>query len=159
MTWRSFSRSGGGRFSRLSPAILVLLAMVACGGGSAPVATSPKPAATFIMGGMNVSGVTGTGQVYKGTGNFTVSIQLQGLTPNSSHVSHVHIGSCARPGNVAYALLQVIADASGKATATSTVSEYYSMPSTGWYVNVHFGPDFTKPEYAPSVSCGDLPRA
>jgi hypothetical protein len=111
------------------------------------------------MGAMSASGVTGTGQVYKGTGNFTVSIQLQGMAPNSSHVSHVHIGSCAKPGNVAYALLQVIADASGKATATSTVSEYYSMPTTGWYVNVHFGPDFTKPEYAPSVSCGDLPRA
>jgi len=56
-----------------------------------------------------------------------------------------------------YALLQVVADASGNATATSTVSEYYSMPSTGWYVNVHKGPDFTEADYAPSVSCGDLP--
>ena len=32
------------------------------------------------------------------------------------------------------------------------------MPSTGWYVNVHEGPDLTEPEYAPSVSCGDLPN-
>jgi hypothetical protein len=31
------------------------------------------------------------------------------------------------------------------------------MPSTGWYVNVHSGPDLTEAEYAPSVSCGDLP--
>ena len=49
------------------------------------------------------------------------------------------------------------APASGNAIATSTVSEYYSMPSTGWYVNVHKGPDFTEADYAPSVSCGDLP--
>jgi len=42
-------------------------------------------------------------------------------------------------------------------TMISTVSEYYSMPSTGWYVNVHKGPDFTEADYAPSVSCGDLP--
>ena len=69
----------------------------------------------------------------------------------------MHIGSCAKPGSVAYALLQVIADASGNATATTTVPEYYSMPATGWYVNVHEGPDLTEAEYAPSVSCGDLP--
>jgi hypothetical protein len=106
---------------------------------------------------MNGSGVTGTGQVYKRTGSFTVSIQVHGLKPNSSHVSHVHVGSCAKPGNIAYALLEVVADAAGNATATSTVSEYYSMPATGWYVNVHLGEDLTEAEYAPSVSCGDLP--
>jgi hypothetical protein len=111
------------------------------------------------MGSMNASGVTGTGQVYKETGSFTVSIQIHGLVPNSSHVSHVHVGTCAKPGNVAYALLEVVADSEGNATATSTVAEYYSMPSTGWYVNVHNGPDFSEADYAPSVSCGNLPAA
>ena len=106
---------------------------------------------------MSNSGVTGVGQIYKGAGSFVVSIQLKGMGPNSSDVSHVHIGSCAKPGNVAYALLQVVADSSGNATATSTVGEYFSMPPTGWYVNVHTGPDFSEPEYAPSLSCGDLP--
>jgi hypothetical protein len=139
--------------------MLILLTAAACGASAEPAASSPKPAASFTMGAMNASGVTGTGQVYKGTGSFTVAIQLQGLKANSSHVSHVHIGSCAKPGGVAYALLQVVADSSGKATATTTVAEYYSMPASGWYVNVHFGPDLTEAEYAPSVSCGDLPPA
>jgi hypothetical protein len=111
------------------------------------------------MGAMNGSGVTGTGQIFKGPGNFTVAIQLHGLKPNSSHVSHVHVGSCAKNGDIAYALLQVIADASGNATATSTVTEYYSMPATGWYVNVHLGVDTSEAEYLPSISCGDLPAA
>jgi hypothetical protein len=140
---------------RTSFAILILLTAIACGGTA--VVPSPTPGATFTMGAMNASGVTGTGQVSKGAGSFTVSIQMHGLEPNSSHVSHVHVGSCAKPGNVAYALLQVVADAAGNATATSTVSEYYSMPATGWYVNVHKGTDFTEVDYAPSVSCGDLP--
>jgi hypothetical protein len=109
------------------------------------------------MGAMNASGVTGTGEVIKAPGSFTVSIVIHGLKANSSHVSHVHVGSCAKPGGVAYALLQVIADASGTASATTKVPEYYSMPATGWYVNVHAGPDLTEAEYAPSVSCGDLP--
>ena len=81
------------------------------------------------------------------------------MEPNSSHVSHVHVGTCAKPGGIAYALLQVVADASGKATATSTVAEYYSMPATGWYVNVHEGENLTEAEYVPSISCGDLPAA
>ena len=139
--------------------VLTLIAATACGGSSPAAVASPKPAATFTMGSMSASGVTGSGQVYKGTGSFTVSIQLKGLKPGSSHVSHVHIGSCAKQGNVAYALLQVVADSSGNSTATSTVGEYYSMPATGWYVTVHSGPDFSEPEYAPSVSCGDLPPA
>ena len=140
---------------RTSIAILVLLTAMACGGTAA--APSPTPGATFTMGAMNGSGVTGTGQVSKGTGSFVVSIQIHGMVPKSSHVSHVHIGTCARPGGIAYALLPVVADVSGNATATSTVKEYYSMPSTGWYVNVHAGPDLTEAEYALSVSCGDLP--
>jgi hypothetical protein len=111
------------------------------------------------MGPMNGSGVTGTGQVYKGSGSFTVSIQIHGLVANSSHVSHVHVGSCTKPGSVAYALLQVVADGAGNATAASTVAEYYSMPSKGWYVNVHSGPDLSEKAYAASVSCGDLPAA
>lgn len=141
---------------RTSVAILVLLTAMACGGTAAAV-TSPTPNATFTMGQMNTSGVTGSGQVYKSGGSFIVSIQVHGLAPNSSHVSHVHIGSCAAPGNVAYALLEVVADAAGNATATSTVSEYYSMPSTGWYVNVHKGADTSQAAYLPSISCGDLP--
>jgi len=106
---------------------------------------------------MNASGVTGTGEVYKASGSFKVSIHIHGLVPNSSHVSHVHVGTCAKPGNIAYALLEVVADSGGNATATSTVSEYYSMPATGWYVNVHKGEDTTEAEYLPSISCGDLP--
>ena len=113
----------------------------------------------FTMISENGSGVTGTGQVFTAAGSFTVSVKVTGMVANSSHVSHVHIGSCASPGGIAYALLQVVANSKGEATATSTVSEYYSLPKTGWYVNVHSGPDLTEAAYAPSVSCGDLPAA
>jgi hypothetical protein len=143
---------------RSSVAVLLVLFLMACGGTAAAV-QSPKPAAVFTMGQMNKSGVTGVGQVYKAAGSFTVAIQLHGLVPNSSHVSHVHVGSCAKQGNVAYALLQVVADGSGNATATTTVGEYYSMPATGWYVNVHQGENMDEAEYVPSIACGDLPPA
>ena len=139
-------------------AVLFLVSTVACGGSSG-TAAPPTPSATFTMVAMNGSGVTGVGQIYRGAGSFKVSIQLKGMLPRSSHVSHVHIGTCANPGGVAYALLQVVADASGNATATTTVGEYFSMPAKGWYVNVHKGEDMNEVEYVPSISCGDVPAS
>jgi hypothetical protein len=137
--------------------VIGLFVLAACGGGSTATA-SPAPI-SFAMGVQNASGVSGTGQVVKGSGSFTVTIKLTGLVPNSSHVSHIHNGACAKPGGIAYALAEVVADSSGAATATTTVSVDYTIPGAGWYVNVHHGPDLTAPANGPSITCGDLPTA
>src|ERR1700719_84432 len=96
---------------RLTAAILFFVSAMACGGAATTATASPSPilGSAFAMGSMNASGVTGNGEVFKGAGNFTVSIQIHGLKPSSSHISHVHIGTCAKQGNVAYALIQVVA--------------------------------------------------
>lgn len=143
---------------RLLLLAIPLLIVAACGGGSGAT-VPPAPSATFTMTGQNGSGVSGTGQIYKEVGAFRVSIALTGMVPNSSHVSHVHLGSCAFPGAIAFALLEVVADSAGRATATSTVAEDYALARTGWYVNVHLGPDLSEPGYGASISCGDLPPA
>ena len=144
---------------RLLLLAIPLLLGASCGGSAQPSAAAPSPSATFTMTAQNGSGVSGTGQIYKEVGAFKVSIQLTGLVPNSSHVSHVHLGSCAAQGKIAYALLQVVADSAGRATATSTVADDYSLARTGWYVNVHLGENMNEAEYVPSVSCGDMPPA
>jgi hypothetical protein len=134
-----------------------VLAVAACGGGGTASTASSSPNVNFTMTTQNGSGVSGTGQVVKAAGSFTITIKLTGMKPNSTHVSHVHSGSCAIPGGIAYALQSVVADSSGAATTTSSVQAPYSfLPASGWFVNVHNGPDFTEPGYAPSVSCGDL---
>src|SRR2546428_13256299 len=140
-----------------------VLAIVACGHGhessTTPPAAPPPPTIKFTMGAQNASGVSGTGEGGKGSGSFTVTIKLTGMAANSSHISHGHTGSCAKNGGIAYALSQVIADSSGAATVTSTVPAEDPIPSAGWYVNVHHGPDFSAPANGPSISCGDLPPA
>lgn len=138
-----------------------LFVLAACGGETttATPASPTPPKISFAMTAQNASGVVGTGQVVKGTGSFTVTIKLTGITASSSHISHVHKGSCAKPGGIVYALQQVIADSSGAATVTSTVSVDYSVPADGWYVNVHHGPDLSAPANGPSITCGDLPAA
>jgi hypothetical protein len=140
-------------------ALVGFLAASACGGGATANSAPPTPAINFSMGAQNGSGVSGTGNIVKGIDSFTVSIRLSGFPPNSSHISHIHAGRCSQPGGIDYALTQVIADASGAATATTTVPSAYTVPVSGWYVNVHHGPDFTDADYAPSDSCGDLSAA
>jgi len=137
-------------------AFVSVFVLSACGGGAAATSAPPTPGINFTMLAQNNSGVSGAGSIVKGIDSFTLTIKLTGLAPNSSHVSHVHVGRCTQPGGIAYALVQVIADASGAATATTTISASYLIPASGWYVNVHHGPDFTEADYAPSDSCGDL---
>lgn len=136
-------------------ALMSGVVIAACGGTTANTSSSPPPV-TFAMTAQNASGVSGTGKVVDGTGSFTVTIALTGMMPGTTHVSHVHLGRCAQPGGIAYNLLSVVADSSGAATTTSTVPAAYVVPAAGWYVNVHFGPDFSEAEYAPSISCGNL---
>ena len=137
-------------------AVLGVLAATACGGETA---TTPTPLIVFTMAAQNGSGASGTGSVVRGADSFTVTIKLTRLAPNSSHVSHLHAGSCAAAGGIAFALKQVVADSTGAVTVATTVPAGYVVPTSGWYVNVHHGPDFTEAQYAPSDSCGNLPSA
>lgn len=135
-------------------ALLTILVATACGGQAATPSQTPN--VDFAMAAQNGSTVTGTGQIVESAGSFTVTLKLKGMTAGSLHVSHVHLGRCSAPGGIAYALQTVVAGTTGAATTVSTVLAGYAIPVSGWYVNVHHGPDFTEPEYAPSDSCGDL---
>ena len=145
------------RVKKLLLALVSALVIAACGGGTATAPPAPK--ISFPMTAQNGSSVSGTADVVKTAGSFTLTVKLTGLPSNSSHVSHIHAGNCAMPGGVAFALQQLIADSSGAATMITVVPASYSVPSFGWYVNIHHGPDFSAPANAPSVSCGDMPTA
>jgi hypothetical protein len=139
-------------------ALVSALVIAACGGGSTPSAP-PAAKISFPMAAQNGSSVSGTADVAKSAGSFTVTVNLTGLPPNSSHIAHIHAGKCAAPGGVAFALQQLIADPSGASATTTVVPAGYAVPSFGWYVNIHRGPDFSVPANAPSISCGDMPVA
>jgi len=88
-------------------------------------------------------------------GSTTVELKISGLQPASSHVSHIHVGSCDQRGNIALALSTVVADQSGNADTQSTVSAPYPPPSATWYVVVHAGPDM-QGSNANYLLCGNL---
>ena len=139
--------------------LTIVLVVAACG-SQAGGASNPTPSMAqipFAMKAVNNSGVTGDGAITKMSGKFIVTVKLMGLVAKSSHMSHIHLGSCANgSSDIAITLENVIADSDGVGKATTTISHPYSVASAGWYVNVHVGPDFTKAEYVEGIACGDL---
>lgn len=94
---------------------------------------------------MNLSGHT-----------LTVELTLTGLAPNSQHMAHIHAGSCDSQGAVIYPLTVVKADASGKSTTTTTIQNVNAIPTSGWYINVHYGTDLSTQTGFDPIACGDV---
>jgi len=150
-------------------ALVVIATMalcVGCGraGTSSPPAPSPTPSAsaspsapaplTFKLNGVKAS-ASGSITLTAPPGQMTVRLKITGLQANSSHISHVHVGSCQQNGNIALALNQVIADGQGEADVKTTVKATYPPANVTWYVVVHAGPDM-QGSNSSYLLCGNL---
>lgn len=97
------------------------------------------------------------------TKQLTVSVSLSGLAAGSVHAAHIHSGSCQVQGPVVYSLPDLVADAAGVATVTTTLTVASPPPASGWYVNVHDGDmnDILQADGQPGplfqpLACGDV---
>ena len=145
------------------------LLVAACGGSPPAAVTSPSPSpsqsasstptpspsAIFALNPVN--GATASGKILltKGQGVFTVELQITGLQGGTSHVSHIHTGSCKVPGPIKFALNQVVADGNGAADARTQVPASFPPASGHWYVVVHQGADM-QGSSAAYMLCGNL---
>ncbi len=86
----------------------------------------------------------------------TVKLTMSGLEPNSAHAFHIHSGSCLDQGIVLYPLPDVMADASGKVNLTTVIDAVSSIPSSGWYVNVHYSTDLSTKTGQDGLVCGNI---
>ena len=137
-----------------------------CGATGTPIpaaATSPAPLASptvaplkFQVAGVGSGNaeVNGTVEVTRAADHFTVRFRLHGMAPGTTHVDHIHSGSCANNGAIVYALMTLVADSSGDADATTDLQHSYA--GDGWYANVHMGPDLATPENRAPLACGNL---
>jgi len=138
----------------------------ACGSSPATSSASPSPSAavaspspapsplSFKLNGIKTT-ASGTITLIAEPHSVSIELKITGLQPNSSHVSHIHIGSCQQVGNISLALNQVVADGNGDADTKSTLTASYPPVSGTWYVVVHAGPDMqgTNASY---LLCGNL---
>lgn len=100
--------------------------------------------------------VSGMAQLSLSGGTLTVMLTLSGLEPDSAHAAHIHTGSCESQGAVVYPLKPVMADASGSATVTTTIPNISSIPSSGWYVNVHHSTALSTQTGFNPIACGNV---
>ena len=71
----------------------------------------------------------------------SASLYLSGLQPGSHHVTHIDAGTCSMGGKILYPLKNVVADASGRVTSASTISNVTGgISRRSWAVMVHSGP-------------------
>jgi len=148
--------------------VAIALGVGACGGQAATNSSpSPTPSATLspLPAGVTFNilpepGVraAGTITVFAAATGTTIELKISGLQPDSSHVSHIHVGSCSptQRGGIKFALNQVIADGQGMADTRTTLNNV-KFPPTGerWYVVVHAGPDM-QGSSSKYLLCGNL---
>lgn len=138
--------------------------------GASPIAcanitekdASSAPVHTTFMGGMGPDeSAQGTVQLNITGNKMVVVLSLKGLTPKSSHIAHIHSGSCAAQGDIVYPLQLVTADAQGNATSSTTVNitNMQQLTSSQMYVNVHEAGTMdgmnTQQGFDP-IACGDI---
>jgi len=99
--------------------------------------------------------------------NLHVDIAATGLPPSTSHLAHIHTGSCATPytitghaNNILIPFPNLDSDANGNAAESfdvdlSTVNGFSGnvIPQHGWYINIHGVPNPADPN---QVICGDV---
>jgi len=141
--------------------LAIAVFMAACGGEATATAT-PSPSPEQSPSGQTFKinpepGVTanGTIRVAPGPTSTTIELKIISLQAASSHVSHIHLGSCQQRGGIAFALNQVVADGQGNADTRTTLNQRYPPAGGHWYVVVHAGPDM-QGSNASYLLCGNL---
>jgi Cu/Zn superoxide dismutase len=143
-------------------AFLGLAVVAACGSSGTSGPSRSTAMSSSASGGMSTR-VTlqheprGEAKLTLAGNKLTVAITLIGLAPNSTHPAHIHgMGNCSSNSPVIYPLKNVVANAAGTASVTSTIDGVASIPASGWYINVHNGPALTPPDQFSPIACGEV---
>jgi len=148
--------------------VVAALLLAGCGGTTPAPASSPTSTPASTSATTSTTSTTASATLkHVPTGMATISwsptsqaltvkISLIGLAPNSTHPAHIHSGSCAKQGPVVYPLQNVVADAHGVGTSTTTIKSVTTVSANGWYVNVHNGPGLSPSDQFLPIVCNDL---
>jgi hypothetical protein len=66
-----------------------------------------------------------------------VTMNVSGLAPNTTHMAHIHAGTCQAQGAVVYPLQPVVADVNGNATSTTVINNAKNFSASQLYINIH----------------------
>jgi hypothetical protein len=93
--------------------------------------------------------IRGEALIRQAAGNLTgVVVTVYGLEPGSTHLAHIHNGSCT--GAILFPLHNLVADRSGTARTTTPVPAGINFDT--WWVNVHASYELP----SPGITCGKV---
>jgi hypothetical protein len=81
--------------------------------------------------------VHGSARVQLENNKVVVTINVSGLAPNTTHMAHIHAGTCQAQGAVVYPLSPVVANGSGNGTSTTVITNSKNFTSARLYINIH----------------------
>ena len=118
-------------------------------GGTALAQTAARAALTPTGG----SRVAGASTLTAQGGQTVVVVRITGAPANSTHVNHIHAGTCEAEGGIVFPLTDLRTNAQGEAMAVTQVNATLATILGGrHYVNVHAGAALP----SPGVSCGNI---
>ncbi len=91
-------------------------------------------------------------------GRLEVEARLEGLTPGTAHIGHIHLGDCGRlfPGTIIHDLSVIWIGEDGSGASTTVLEDsLIGLKDCEWWVAFHEGPANTSPQ-TPAVAVGPV---
>ncbi|HEY1163122.1 MAG TPA: hypothetical protein VGF78_08670 [Candidatus Dormibacteraeota bacterium] len=132
-------------FGLVTLMLLIPLLLAGCSSNS-PTATSTSPTPIqsphilmFTINGAGVDPANGVVEVDIKTYGYTMTVTVQGLTPNTTHEVNLHAGDCVNQDTKSLIEHVDLATADAKGTFTSVTAWpiAYSIPANGRILTVH----------------------
>lgn len=92
------------------------------------------------------------------SGTTKVVAHLEGLTPGTGHIGHIHNGDCERlfPGVILHNLEPIVANAHGVGVSRTVIPEGMAgIENCEWWVAFHEGPENADPQ-TPAIAIGPV---
>lgn len=142
----------------LSGALLTVVSATAYAGttvGKSDLKSTPFATSTYGQG--VVSGKAHLLSRTK-TGATKVIAYVEGLTPGTTHIGHVHNGNCENlfPGVILHGLKPMVINAEGVGVSKTVIPETLAgIEDCEWWVAIHEGPENSDPQ-SPAVAVGPV---
>lgn len=106
--------------------------------------------------------VRGEAELEQDGDRLRVEAEIEGLTPGTTHVGHIHFGDCDGlfPGTIIHNLTPITVDDSGEGESrtvigTTDANDLVGVEDCEWWVAFHEGPQNTQPQ-SPAVAIGPV---
>lgn len=112
----------------------------------------------FANGAYGEGVVSGEAELESEGQQTVVRAELEGLAPGSTHVGHIHGGSCSAltPGPILHGLTPITVDEDGEGSSTTVLdASLAGLDDCEWWVAFHEGAENTTPQ-SPAVAIGPV---